>query len=199
MAKNNNNILLRGISGSIGPNQYVRQRGGVEYIVNKPIRSKDRKPKPGEQKAWERFKNAENYAKRVIADPDLKKFYKRFIKGAQTEYNMAISDAMENPSITGYDISGYTGMAGDILKVKATDNFRVAKVWCRIETSTGDLVEEGAAQPSATSDEWAYAATNKNQSLHDTVIIFTALDMPGNAAVIKINRKDRRLNWNAAL
>jgi hypothetical protein len=94
---------------------------------------------------------------------------------------VAVADFFNAPDIESVDLSGYSGKAGNIIRIFVTDDFTVSSVTVSIHNADGSPVEEGYTQPSV-GYEWRYTATAANETLAGDRILITASDLPGNAA-----------------
>jgi len=180
MARVSNNIITQGLSGTIGGTLVFRQVGG-RTIVSAAPRESEKTPTPGQQAHQERFQQATLYAKAQIRDAASKAEYEAVrTDGGANAYAIAVADFMQAPNIREVDLNAYTGQAGDAIRVRVTDDFRVAGVTVRIENGDGTLVEEGRATADANGLDWRYTATASNASLDGDKITITASDKPGN-------------------
>ncbi|EKB58260.1 hypothetical protein [Bergeyella zoohelcum] len=100
------------------------------------------------------------------------------LKEGLNSYNIAVADLMNAPKIEQIDLSAYTGQVGDLIKVKAYDDFAVKAVTVEIQNSEGTLVEKGNAIDNGL--EWIYTATVNNPNLSGYKIIVRATDNPNN-------------------
>ena len=64
-----------------------------------------------------RFKDATDYAKKVLANPELKAKYQKKVKGLQNAWNLAISDFMLQSKRKKIDTSGYEALKRDLFNV----------------------------------------------------------------------------------
>jgi hypothetical protein len=64
-----------------------------------------------------RFKDATDYAKKVLANPELKAKYQKKVKGLQNAWNLAISDFMLQSKREKIDTSGYEALKRDLFNV----------------------------------------------------------------------------------
>ena len=96
MAEVSDNVLMKGVSGTIGGQLTFRQIGGKTFV------SKYQRP-PGvaatEKKlaAQTRFGLATAYARKVVRYPEVKALYQAVIKGGQRAFNIAVIDALHAP------------------------------------------------------------------------------------------------------
>lgn len=138
-----------------------------------------------QQKQALRFKEAVVYAKKIIADKDIRMEYDE--KAMESErvvsaYNLAISDYMRSPVIECVDLSGYCGGLGDEIIIVATDDFKVAGVMVEIYRDDGSLVEVGMANGMVGDPEaWIYYAQSEIASVAGYSVNVRVTDLPGNA------------------
>jgi hypothetical protein len=169
-----NNVLIKGLSGSIG-NMTFRQRGG-ETIVSKRRRAASVPATEIQMKNQEQFRAATMYAKTVIKDPVIKALYGTVATGGQTAYNVAFSDAFKGPEIKSVSIGEYHGQPGDLILIKA-DKFLVLKMDVMIVNADGVVIEEG--QATVAGKAWKYTVNMLNEAVHGSKIIVTAVNRPG--------------------
>lgn len=184
MARNRNNILARGFSGMLGDQFVLRIKNGVTYLANRPSLDPDRTFTEEQMVRQENFKAAIEYAKKSMENPDTKAMYELAAREGQSAYHMALSDAAKGPRLSRLETAGYKGQAGDILKVRATDNFRVESVRFTLSSAAGDLLEEGLAVVDENGLDWIYTVTQANAVLEGTTISITATDVPKNTETL---------------
>ncbi|GAA4363212.1 hypothetical protein GCM10023185_31750 [Hymenobacter saemangeumensis] len=97
---------------------------------------------------------------------------------------MAVRDTLNAPNIHDVDFSAYRGRIGDVLTIRATDDFAIARVHVRIQNTDGTLVEEGNATAQPDGFTYRYTATAANASLAGDKITVTAFDNPGNTTAV---------------
>jgi hypothetical protein len=182
MAKSKGNVITFGLSGKVGDLLVFRQRDG-QTIVAKLAES----PKKSSEKQKEHrklFQRATIYAKAAVEDPQLKGLYDAAAKKKKgiTAYNVAVADFCHAPDIETVDLSDYTGMTGDEIRIIASDDFAVKSVHVSIKDVDGSTVEEGYASHGL-GNLWTYIATQNNECLDGDKIVITASDIPGNITV----------------
>lgn len=181
MARVINNPLLRGASGKLGETHvYKRLPNGMVVMANAPAARRSISEK---QKAnSERFKQAASYAKRQMADPDLKAEYKKGVTyNKSTPYRVALTDYLNAPVVHYIKAFGYTGAVSDLISIKATDDFRVTSVNVEIINSQGIVLEKGSAEKNPRKRHlWKYRTTVVNAQVAGTKIKVVAFDMPQN-------------------
>jgi hypothetical protein len=171
MAKADNNVLLSKLSGSIGKQVTIKQRGG-KTIVSKAQAPREKAATEKQLEAQDKFSEATAYAKGVLADPDMAAVYRSMAQPGQNAYNIAIRDAYNPPVIENLE------KAGNNISVRATDDFRVYRVTVAIYDAEGVMLEEGNALMGRNGKDWHYTATN--EALPGCRVMATAEDLPGN-------------------
>ena len=185
MAKQKNNIIMRSTRGMVGGQIVFKRRAGKGYVSAAPEVNENRKPTEKQLAVQEKFKTSTAYAQLAIKDAGLKKAYKAAALRGQTAYNVAFQDASYAPKVIALFTDGYTGVIGNTLVVRATDNFKVAIVKVSIRNANGELIEEGPAELS-TGDLWIYTVTQSNFNINGTKIKATAFDMPENEGSLEV-------------
>ena len=122
-----------------------------------------------------------------MTDPELKQAYKDKCSVRQNAYNRAIQDFFSIPSIEEIDLSNYTGETGSLIRIYATDGFRVNRVQIRIEDAQGKLVEEGFAEPEEVPGWWQFVASVRNQLSEGGKVIALACNLPRNERTEEVN------------
>jgi hypothetical protein len=186
MARADNNLFMSNLSGTIGNQMTIRQRGGSTIVSKKQKKSKKRSTE-AQLEVQETFNESTLYAKKVMLDPDLKALYKAVALPGQNAYNMAIRDALNPPEIKSVITDNYTGKTGDQIVVRAIDVFRVFQVVVAIYTAAGTLLEKGNAVMGRNSIDWTYTATKKNTNPKGGKIVAIAEDLPGNETYSEIS------------
>ena len=173
------NQLINSLSGRVG-NLIFYQADGQSLSRTVPEITPERSEK---QKAnSDRFLAAQKYAADALADPILKAAYKAACRGHQNPRNLAIRDAMRPPVVQSINLDHYTGKPGQIVVVKATDDFRVLEVTVTLRGQTGELIEERLAELSSDVGEWRYTTTMEVPSGQSVSVSVMAKDIPGNTA-----------------
>ena len=177
MAKTSNNIFVRGMSGSVGDQFVIRTtRYGQTIISNMPTFDPDREFTTLQKAHQQAFREATAYAK----SSKKQAVYMEKVKGTpRTTYNLAISDWFGKPEVLEINTSGWTGEAGQTIRIKAQDNIHVASVTVTIGDAGGQVFEQGEA---ARSDGlwWVYTAMNPAALTPETRVTAVVKDLPGN-------------------
>jgi hypothetical protein len=173
------NRLINSLSGRIGDFIFY-QADGQNLSRTVPSVSARRTDK---QKAnSDRFLAAQKYAAAALSDALLKAAYKAACRGHQNPRNLALRDAMRPPVVESINLDGFTGKAGQLVRVKATDDFRVMEVKVTVRGAGGELIEEGVAELSSEDGEWRYTTRAEVPSGQSVSVIAVARDNPGNTA-----------------
>lgn len=180
MAKFKDNVVTHGLSGKVGNMLQFSQRAGKTIVGRIPNRS-GIIPTDKQEQVIEKFQEGAVYARTAMADPAIKALYEAGTPEGQSPYNVALGDYCSAPKIKLVDVTGYKGIIGDIITVKAIDNFMVKTVKVRIEKLDGTLIEAGdAVQDAMNGNKWNYTATVANAQISGIKVIAEARDLPGN-------------------
>jgi len=153
MAKVQNNVLVRGIKGSIGEVVFRVMPDGRTYVSGKPDFS-SRKFSQGQKSHQSRFREAAAYARGAAKTQPI---YARLAAGtAKSPYNWALADWFHPPVIDDIDRDG------NLIRIHATDNVLVAKVVVSILDEEGNVVENGEAIKGE-DDWWEFAANTEGK------------------------------------
>jgi hypothetical protein len=182
-----NNPLLSSASGMLGDTVVFRKIRGQMQMANRPAK---RRGKASQKQAavQRKFKDASQYAKRQIAQPESNTLYASGItESKNTAYLVAMNDYLIAPTVDSIDALSYHGVIGDSIVAIAIDDFMVTKVKVIIRNVAGALIEEGEAAPDQMrSNRWEYKATAANSTLTGTKIRAIAYDRPGNTGTAEI-------------
>ncbi|MFH1081438.1 MAG: hypothetical protein V1766_14480, partial [Pseudomonadota bacterium] len=178
MSNTTSNAITKNYSGKFG-NQFVfRNRNGKSILAALPVRTGD-SPTEAQQNVRRKFTNASHYAKQILLDPEMLAAYSAKANDGQSPYLVAMSDYLRSPSVDEIDVEKYAGNPGDLVRVQASDDFKVTEVSLRIIDANGDVIEAGPCQLDTLGIWWEYTATVTVASLPGVEIIATARDIPG--------------------
>jgi hypothetical protein len=180
MAKSNNNIVTKGLSGRIDELVF-RQRFGQTVVTRNPRVSRD--PTDAQLDLRSRFRQAAAYAKAAVSDAATKVFYGSKAKKGQSAYNVALADFFNTPEIGEIDTSAYNGSIGSRIMVPVTDGGKVVSVKVKIQKGDGTLIEEGAALQQSNGLDWMFIARAVNDSLSGSIITVSATDLPNHSSL----------------
>lgn len=168
MAKVTSNVMMRGLSGTLGRDFFVRtMRDGSTIVSAKPDFS-HRKFSQEQLTHQSRFQSAVAYA-RVAAKTN--PIYAQLATGTtKSAYNIALSDWFNPPVI--HDIKRLNGT----IHVDASDNILVHKVLITIMDEAGNVLEQGQAMQ-VHDTQWDYVTATEGK------IRAEAWDLAGNKVV----------------
>lgn len=146
MAKVQDNIFERGLSGSLGDFVVRHMADGSTRVCKKPDFSR-RKFSQGQKDHQSRFQQAAGYARDAAK---MHQIYAELARGTtKNAYNWALSDWF-NPLVI-QRIEQHEGR----IRVQARDNVMVSKVEVRVLDESGDILEAGEARQ-VDSTWWEY-------------------------------------------
>ena len=153
MAKAILNPTLTGIRGRLSSFVY-RQQNGQTVILPHTV-PKDR-PSKAQKANRNRFSEAKDYAKAVLADPLRRACYRRLAAERKCPSNaLLIANFLTPPTIELVELSEYQGRVGDRIRVVAQDPIEVVSVTVTLRlASTGKVLESGGATRDR--DVWVY-------------------------------------------
>ncbi|MDE3145560.1 MAG: hypothetical protein KGL19_15490 [Bacteroidota bacterium] len=183
MTKLKDNVVTQGFSGKVDDMQSFNQR--IDETIQRNSLSSSTLIRTDKQlKVRKKFTRGVAYAKSVLLNPSMKAAYEEVLTEGQTAYNLALADYFIPPEIKMLDVSLYHGKVGDIIRVRAIDNFKVDAVKLIIRTKDELLIEAGdAVRDSSNILLWKYTITKTNTHISGTKIIAAAMDLPGNRTV----------------
>jgi hypothetical protein len=119
MALVTGNPVLRGFSGTLGGNLVFRQYGNKTVVAVKSDagrRNRNNRSKL-QQMSTDRFREASNYARKLLSDPGKRDHYRKLAKklGKHSGYNLVISEYMRGIKIS---IESAVGVAMDGKRIK---------------------------------------------------------------------------------
>ena len=183
MAKVKLNPVVEQIRGGIGDLIFKRYEG--EVIVVRKADMTDREWSEAQLAKREQFRQAALYGKLVMADPVTKARYVEAAKAqGQPVFSLTVADFFNAPSVDEVDLSAYTGKVGDVIVIRASDDFEVKDVSVVLTKGDGSPVESGVAtETPVRSGRWVYTATVEMAAGTPVRIAVTAIDRPGHRAV----------------
>lgn len=183
MAKIVNNILIRGMTGSLGGQIILKSgKGGQTIVCAKTNDMNKRKPTPAQLAHQQSFREAALYA----SEAQREEIYLAKAKGkAKSPYNVALADWFRKPRILQVNQSGWSGGSSGLIRVQALDDVKVAQVSVRISDETGVTLEEGPAVEAGAS-WWEY--TTRSSFSGRLIVTVSAKDLPGNVVAWREER-----------
>lgn len=179
MAKVKLNPILEQIQGQIG--DLVFKRYGDEVIISRKPDMMNAPVSAAQQATRARFREAALYGKMALADPETKALYVEAAKAkGKPVFSLTVADFFNAPSVDEVDVSGYGGAVGDVIVVRADDDFEVTAVGVALTDSEGNEIEAGeAVETPADSGRYVYTATVAVATGTTVRIAVTAVDRPG--------------------
>jgi hypothetical protein len=183
MAKINLNPLLRSLRGRIGDLVFVQE--GDSLSVREAAEKRPLLRTPAQVAHTSRFVVASRWARTLLVDPVMHKLYQRACHGHLTPHNIAVRDYMHAPVVDAIDLESYTGNPGDVIRILASDDFKIVRMAVQILTVGRQVVEEGEAEWNAGAGCWVY--TTRTQVPPETTVLIqaAAMDLPGNRGTAK--------------
>ena len=183
MAKVDKNIVITGLSGSLGDQLVIQTGKGGQTIIRTKPRPSDQPASPAQQAQRERFQEAVAYAKDA---KDEAVYVGKAAGTTQSAFNVATADWLHAPEVVEVDLAGWSGGVGETLRAKVWDDVKVAQVTFVIAQADGTLVEQGAATH-AGGLWWEYVTTVDHPGGAGTVVT-TASDLPGHTASLEAGK-----------
>ncbi len=176
MAKVRNNVIVRGLSGSLGNQVVIKIDKAKRTIVGiKPVFPENREFSPAQLAHQENFREAALYAKDA---KQLEVYVKRAEGTPMHSYNIALADYLQPPEIKELDLSAWTGGIGDTIRIQAVDDVEVKLVNVAITDENDAVLEQGPAVKEE-GGWWTYQTTITAGG--NPKVMVTAEDLPGHA------------------
>ena len=177
MAKVNKNIIIQGLSGSLGDQIVIRvDKAGRTRVSVKPSFDPDYQFNEAQLEQQEQFRAAATYAK----DAKTNEEYVTKAEGTPlTPYNVAVADWFHEPEIAAIDLSAWSGQIGQMIRIQATDDVKVTQVSVVITDENDTVLEQGQAVNDG-GGWWEYVTTEAASG--NPKVIATAYDLPGHIA-----------------
>ncbi len=176
MAKVGKNIIIEGLSGSLGDQLVIKMgKGGQTIISTMPKFPEGRQFTEAQTAQQQRFGEAVAYAK--DASKKEPAYPAKAAGTAQSAYNVAMADFLHPPEIVEVDVSAYSGKAGETIRARVQDDVKVKEVKVVIASDQDQLIEQGAATPG--DGLWWNYTTTINATSGNVKVIVHAWDLPG--------------------
>ncbi|MEJ1241394.1 hypothetical protein WBG78_24820 [Chryseolinea sp. T2] len=180
-----NNPAMYGTRGMLGKTLVYKDWYGRTLVTNKPKKRKSISEK--QVTTIDNFKSATRFAKKLMKLPEKKALYERGINERQrSAYAVALKDILNKPIIEEIDIKDYNGRAGEMIRVRAFDDFMVMSVIVTVRTTSGNLVETGHAQARGKRGLWRFMTTTGIPDAKGLMIVAEAKDVAGNTVLKEI-------------
>ena len=179
MAILDSNSPLNGARGRFG--NLILRRCGDRTLVYLAPEPSAKPPSARQRVTGQRFGRAGSYASHVCANPAQRHAYAR-LDSVLTVRELAVRDHLHAPEVTRIIDAEYEGNQGNLIRVYATDDTKVAAVNVTIRDATGKVFERGRARD--VRFYWAYRAKTSVPPGTKVTIEATARDLAGNRAVL---------------
>jgi hypothetical protein len=178
MATSTTNVLTRGYHGRIGT--LVFRRWGQKTVVSAVADYTGRTWSKAQKSNRDRFRDAMDYARKAMNDPEQMNLYRKKAKGKQTLWNVAVSDYMLKPRMNEMLVMDKHGRKRNTSRNEAKDKAGVKGVIVSIVNSRGFEVEGGIADQMPYTGHWVYNPEGNNPLWKGIKIVVKATDPPGN-------------------
>jgi hypothetical protein len=175
MAKVRNNLIMQGLSGLLGNQLLIRQDKAGRTIIGARPQFKPNRVFSDTQKLHQgSFREAAAYAQSARNEA----IYASKAAGTpMNPFNVALADWFHAPEILDIDLGGWSGQAGQVIRIKALDDVLVKQVTVAINDGSGAPLEEG---PATQVDNLWWEYTTHSTASGNLTVLATARDMPGN-------------------
>jgi len=181
MGKLRSNKAVGDLQGKVGGLVYVHRADGV--VVVRRIPEHEAQSTGPELASQGRFTKATRYIKRLKANPDQ---YAPYQLAARIERkracDLAMSDFLSAPVVNEVDLSGYSGKAGEVIRIQAVDGFGVSFLGLTLSHLDGVLIEQGPGVWAEGALLWTYLTQAPVAPGETVVVKVTAVDRAGNAS-----------------
>lgn len=181
----NRSLIASQLQGMIGKELVFREWAGKMIVSRAPQRTK-KTSTPAQQKTRDNFQIASRYARGILQNPDMTAAYAAVLRPRQNIYSRALEDCINPPVVVSIGADGYSGKPGDLISVRATDDFRVTMVFVEIYAANGSLLEKVNAVVTTNGIDWSYVSTLANSQVFGSRIKATATDLPGNEGSLEV-------------
>lgn len=175
MAKIRKNIIIEGLSGSLGEQLVIRHdKAGRTIVAISPKFDPDRTFSEAQVTHQEKFREAAAYAK----DAKEEALYVSKAEGTpKSAYNVAVADWFHAPEVKEIDMQNWHGGVNELIRIKAVDNVNVTQVNVVITDDSGTVLEQGTASR-GDAHWWEYSTQTAISGSPKVVVM--ARDLPGN-------------------
>src|ERR1039457_1629745 len=183
MANATENVIDRRLHGKFGTSCIFRTRNKKTFMSPYPDYSKIKWSK--NQKAIRiHFREEMIWTRQTLSDPEKRKYYRKRAKRGQSIWQAAMSDFLKKPGISLIDAGGYKGRKGDVIRIRAVDNFLVSSILITIINALGIEVESCVIpNPNPGSMvELEYKTMESNPDWQGGRVVVRVTDSPGNVA-----------------
>ena len=179
MSSSRTNSFATGFRGKFGNLFVLTQRRGKSLMGKLPELS-SKEPTAKQVAVKEKFLAATEYARRILMNPYYRELYSARGAGMKTGYNVAVGDYFKPPKVTAINPSAYHGNAGDEIRVKAIDDFKVIRVHVTLRDMANAMLEFGDCVQTEDGSDWVYTVTADHTPIEGQQVKAVAYDIPGN-------------------
>lgn len=186
LTKVKGNLTFVKSSGKVG-DQFVARKWKGKYVIAAVPQFPDNRGFSDAQRSQQyRFREAVSYGRAMLGVPEMMEIYEAEADGKDlTAFNAAVRDYLRAPELLEVDLSGYNGMPGEEIRVKAIDDVLVRSVEVAIVADDQVLEQGMASQDDLNSLLWVYTTTEINEHA-SFVVRVTVTDLPDNRTVGEI-------------
>ena len=185
------NPLLKDARGALGKIVVFKQMNGKTVMTDFPKKANIPWEKQSVEQRQTRlnFRDASAYAKRMMQDPERKRYYEKKKKplGVNSAYQAALTDYMRGMTLESVNMKKYTGdVGGQVTAIIRKTDLEVSDVTFRLLSSrTGDVIESGPGQKDA-HGAWVYYNTVVSAGKDDVVVEVRARDCRSRWTLLEI-------------
>jgi hypothetical protein len=180
MASLYSNIVILGSNGLAG-GHFTDRKTHVEKSVlsSKPLLDDYRKANEARKAHEAAIRESTTYAN-FAQTQDV--YIAKAKRMGVTPYYIALADWFEAPKVLEINVDSWTGKIGQMIRVKARDNVKVARISVVIRDADENVLEMGEATQSEPGSVWWNYTTKKLVSMTPfPTVEATAYDLPGNS------------------
>lgn len=179
MAQVRNNIVIQGLSGSLGNQLIIKQsRSGRTIVSAKPMFKPNRIFSDAQKSQQVAFREATSYAQAVKNNPI---YIQKAERLGVTPYNLAVADWFHAPEILEVNLDEWSGQAGQVICVSAVDDVQVNQIRVSILDANDAVLEQGNATQ-IDGVWWQY--TTQMGAGSSAKVLVSAQDLPGHITTI---------------
>jgi hypothetical protein len=173
MALVRQNIVMQGLSGTLGEQLVIKvAKGGRTIVSVKPTFDENRAFSAAQQEQQQAFREAVAYAKE---QKDNQIYIAKAEGTSKNAYNLAMADWFHAPEILEINLDGWSGEAGQVLRIRVQDDVQVQHVEVMIMDEADTLLEQGSAVDVGAL-WWEYTTTGTASG--NPKVVVAALDIP---------------------
>jgi len=175
------NPLLKDARGVLGKVVVFKQMYGKTVMTNYPKKANVpwEKQSEAQRKTRLNFRDASAYARRMMQDPERKRYYEKKKKplGVNSAYQAALTDYMRGMILESVNMKKYTGkVGGQVMAIIRKKDFEISDVTFRLLSArTGSLIESGPGRKDL-HGAWLYHNTVTTDERADVVVEVLARD-----------------------